>query len=192
MIDSAWGPFLFDTSSESWLGRQRSEAVQIWWSGYLARHQVHVSAATVIERVRGYGLLWRACPESDRARIEKARLAYLRQGRHVWPIDAAVAVIAGEIIALVPNPPTPPVRGHKAAESRVDRLARWRFDVIIAATAIARNIRLVHNNPGDFEAIREAMEWEPVRFPGLGPLSLVRCGSLIPEQADCSMIGTCG
>jgi hypothetical protein len=57
-------------------------------------------------------------------------------------------------------------------------LVRWRFDALIAATALVAGMRLVHNNPADFESIRSAIECDPERFPNLGPLNLIRCGSL--------------
>jgi predicted nucleic acid-binding protein len=60
------------------------------------------------------------------------------------------------------------------AESRQERLARWRFDGMIAATALVARMPLFHNNAADFEAIRSAIE----RFPNLGPLELIRCALL--------------
>jgi len=71
--------------------------------------------------------------------------------------------VAGEIMALTPDPPTPPRRSHRLAESRQERLARWRFDGMIAATALL--VRAIERAPG--------------RFPKLGPLELVRCTSLV-------------
>ena len=94
------------------------------------------------------------------------------------PVDSAVAVVAGEIMALIPEPPTPPRRSHRLAESRQERLARWRFDGLIAATALAAGIPLVHNSAVDFEAIRGAIERSPERFPRLGPLELISCARL--------------
>jgi hypothetical protein len=81
-------------------------------------------------------------------------------------------------MALLPEPPTPPKRSHKLAESRQERLARWRFDALIAGTALVSKLVLIHNNTSDFEAIRSAMEVSPERFPRLGPLQLIRCGAL--------------
>jgi len=49
---------------------------------------------------------------------------------------------------------------------------------MIAATALVTRLALVHNNAGDFEAIRSAVERSPERFPNLGPLELIRCLSL--------------
>jgi hypothetical protein len=44
---------------------------------------------------------------------------------------------------------------------------------MIAATALAADMPLVHHNPRDFETIRMAIETSPERFPTLGPLNLV-------------------
>ena len=103
MTDPASGPFLFDTSGESWLARAQQAAVQNWLRRYLALHQVHVSAVTVLERSRGYALLWRSVPEERRSAIETARVAYLGLLGRVWPLDTATAVVAGEIMALIRN-----------------------------------------------------------------------------------------
>ena len=179
MVHSAFGPFLFDTSAESWLARAEHSAVRDWMREYLSRHRVQISAVTVLERVRGYSLLWRRAPADRRGRIETARVAYLSELGAVWPLDGAVAVVAGEIMALLPDPPTPPRRSHHLAESRQERLARWRFDGMIAATALIARMPLVHNNAADFESIRSAIERSPGRFPNLGPLELIRCASLV-------------
>jgi predicted nucleic acid-binding protein len=178
MIHPDSGPFLFDTSAESWLARAERSEVLDWVREYLSRHQINVSAITVLERVRGYSLLWRRAGEDRRERIEAARVAYLDALGRVWPLDGAIAAVAGEIMALLPDPPTPPQRSHRLAESRQERLARWRFDSIIAATALVTKMPLVHNNAADFETIRSGIERSPERFPHLGPLELIRCSSL--------------
>ncbi len=160
MIDPAAGPFLFDTSAEGWLARGNGDTTA-WLRRYLRIHSVSVSAATVIERVRGYSTLWRRAVPEARTGVEAARVAYLSRLANVLPIDAAVAIVAGEIMALVPDPPTPPRRSHRLAESRQDRLARLRFDGIVAATALVNGMPLIHNNAADFEAIRGAIETDP-------------------------------
>src|ERR1039457_6160561 len=177
MIDPAWGPFLFDTSAESWLARTREPGLERWFAEYLSRHPVHVSAVTVVERIRGYALLWQRA-RAGRAEVEAARIAYRAGHGRVWPPDGAISIVAGEIMALLPDPPTPPRRAHKLVESRQERLVRWRFDVMIAATALVAGMPLIHNNPADFESIRSAIERTPGRFPKLGPLQPIRCASL--------------
>ncbi len=178
MVNPASGPFLFDTGAESWLGRAERPEARHWMREYLSHDEIYISAVTVLERIRGYSLLWRRAAEGNRERIEAARVAYLSTLGRVWPLDGAVAVVAGEIMALVPDPPTPPRRRHQLAESRQERLARWRFDGMIAATALVARMPLIHNNAGDFEGIRSAIELSPERFPNLGPLELIRCASL--------------
>jgi predicted nucleic acid-binding protein len=147
---------------------------------YLARHQLYTSAVTVLERSRGYSLLYRRAPENKKESIESARVAYFSGLGRVWPLDEAVAAVAGEIMALLPEPPTPARRSHLLAESRADRLSRWRFDCMIAATALVARLPLIHNNAADFEPIRSAIERSPHRFPDLGPLELIRCQRLQP------------
>lgn len=179
MIDPASGPFLFDTSAESWLARTQHSELLTWLRTYLSHHPLHVSAVTVLERIRGYSLLWRRADAGRKDRVESARIAYLGALGPVWPLDGAVAVVAGEIMSLLPDPPTPPKRSHHLAESRQERLSRWRFDGMIAATALVSKMRLIHNNAADFEAVRSAIERSPARFPKLGPLELIRCASLV-------------
>lgn len=175
MINPGWGPFLFDTSAESWFTRVSEPDTANWWREYLRRHPVHVSAITVFERIRGYAMLWRAADQGRRLAIDAARLAYLEAARRVWPLDTATAAIAGEIAALIPEPPTAPKRSHRLLESRTERLTRWRFDGMIAATALVTGMTLIHNNATDFEAIRGGIEGDPRRFPQIGPLNLIRC-----------------
>jgi predicted nucleic acid-binding protein len=179
MVDPASGPFLFDTSAESWLARSHDAEVKGWFRDYLSIHRVHVSAVTVVERIRGYALLSRRAKQNRREAIEAARVAYLSELGRVWPLDGAIGIVAGEVMALLPNPPTPPRRAHQLAESRQERLVRWRFDGMIAATALVTRMTLIHNNAGDFESIRGAIERSPERFPEMGPLDLIRCGSLV-------------
>lgn len=179
MISPAWGPFLFDTSAESWLARSHNSAVNSWFGEYLSLHPVHVSAITIAERIRGYAILAQRANGVEREATEVARIAYLSEIGQVWPLDRAAGLVAGEIMALLPQPPTPPRRTHKLVESRQDRLVRWRFDCMIAATALVAGMALIHNNPSDFESIRRAIEISPQRFPGLGPLQPIRCDSLI-------------
>ena len=179
MLDPAAGPFLFDTSAENWLARSQDPPVQAWLKNYLARHSIHVSSITVLERMRGYALLMSLATGPRQEQIDSARHAYLRALGYVWPVTGSVAILAAEIMALLPAPPTPPRRAHRLAESRAERLARWRFDTMIAATALVSEMTLIHNNAADLEAIRSAIEVSPARFHGTGPLKLIRCASLV-------------
>jgi predicted nucleic acid-binding protein len=179
MLAPASGPFLFDTRAESLLAKSHDSVLREWFRKYLSLYPVHVSSITVIERIRGYAAVARRSAVRRQGAVEAARTAYLSHLGYVWPVDAAVGVVAAEIMALLPQPPPAPRRTHKLAESRQERLARWRFDCIIAATALVAAMVLIHNNPADFESIRGAIERSPERFPKLGPLELVRCESLV-------------
>jgi predicted nucleic acid-binding protein len=123
-------------------------------------------------------MLWRTADERRRPAIEAARVAYFDAARRVWSVDTATAAVAGEIAALIANLPTPPKRAHGFAESRPERLARWRFDGIIAATGLVTRMTIVHNNATDFEAIRNAIGSNLERFSSLGPLKLIRCSAI--------------
>ncbi len=179
MLDPATGPFLFDTSAERWFTKQDTFEARRWFLSYVAQHAIHVSSITVFERARGYALLWQQADGKRRGEIERARLAYVNDPGQVWPVDKLVANVGAEICAMIPQPPTAPKRTHRAVESRQDRLARWRSDILIASTALAADMLLIHNNAADFEAIRSAIEREPQRFPELGPLRLMRCASVV-------------
>jgi len=134
---------------------------------------MHVSVITVLERMRGFALLLQRAAPQRRTDIESARQAYLDSLGPVRPVDASVALFAAELAAMLPQPPTPLRRSHRVAESRQERLFRWRCDILIAATALVAGMPLVHHNPQDFETIRMAIETSPQRFPTLGPLNLV-------------------
>jgi len=134
---------------------------------------MHVCAITVLERVQGYALLLTRTAPEQRADIESARQFYLDSPGKVWPVDSGVALLAGELAALLPQPPSTPKRSHRITEVRQERLVRWRNDILIAATALVAGMSLVHHNPRDFETIRMAIETSPQRFPALGPLNLI-------------------
>ena len=175
MTTATSGPLLFDTSAESWFARTQDPQVAAWWRYHLQQEAVYISAITMLERIRGYSMLWRSADPDRRLLIESARLAYLESHRIVLPVDTATSLVAGELMALLADPPTPPKRTHRRAESKSERLSRWRFDIMIAATAMVNGMTLVHNNPADFEMIRGGVETHPERFPTAGPLNLVRC-----------------
>jgi predicted nucleic acid-binding protein len=177
MLDPKSGPFLFDTSAEGWF--KRTPLGREWLSAYVEYHPVHVSSITVFERLRGYALLWRKADAERQLKIDQARTEYLQHTGTIWPLDMPVATVAAEIAALLPTPPSPARRAHRIAEGKQDRLARWRADTMIAATALATGMLLLHNNAADFETIRGAIERDPTRFPALGPLHLMRCESAL-------------
>ena len=58
-------------------------------------------------------------------------------------------------------------------------MSRWRFDAMIACSALVTGLPLVHNNAADFETVRSAIELSPERFPGMGSLSLIRVGRVL-------------
>lgn len=177
MIDPATGPFLFDTSVTSYFARTAERAEQEWLRAYLSLHPVQTSVITVLERLRGYALALERAPPLRRPAIETGRAEYLRSldtpGTVVVPLMTAMVVVGGQLMALSPAPPSPPRRSHRLAESRQERLSRWRFDILIAATALVAGLPLVHHNPEDFESLRGAVERWPDRFPGVGPLHLI-------------------
>jgi hypothetical protein len=57
MVDPALGPFLFDTSAESWFARADDPGATDWMRAYLSRHEVHVSVERAPERFPGLGPL---------------------------------------------------------------------------------------------------------------------------------------
>jgi predicted nucleic acid-binding protein len=159
--------------------RSPKPEVREWVRRYLRFYPIVVSSVTVMERVRGYAVVWREATEERRDSIDAARVAYLQSLGRVLPVDSAIAATAGEILSLFPNPPTPPRQAGRFTESVGERLARWQFECTVAATALVAQMRLVHNNPVDFEAIRGAVEIWPERFPQLGSLQLVSCTTLV-------------
>jgi predicted nucleic acid-binding protein len=78
----------------------------------------------------------------------------------VGPLDSAVALVSGEIMALLDI--NLPNRDQSVK-------SRWRINCVPAATALIAGLPLVHNNADNFEPIRSAIERSPQRFPKLGP-----------------------
>jgi predicted nucleic acid-binding protein len=176
MTPALFGSAMFDTSAQSYFARYPDESARQWLTAYLRQFRLHLCPLTVVERMRGYWtLLLRRMP-SMQQEVEQAMAEYLihlRDDCNVLPFDTDCAQISAELMALHPSPPSPPPRRHRAQESRQDRLSRWRFDIMIAATALIHNLPLIHNNPQDFEPLRAVIERLPERFPGVGPLNLI-------------------
>jgi predicted nucleic acid-binding protein len=175
VIEPESGPFLFDTSAQSYLSSSSSATEQQWMTAYSRLFPVHVSVITVIERMRGYSLATSRGEATLAGVMGKTAEIYLASLRstEVLPLTLGVAPVAAQLMALFPNTPTPPRRSHRLAESRQDRISRWRFDIMIAATALVHDMPLIHNNPQDFEPMRALIETVPERFPGVGPLNLI-------------------
>jgi predicted nucleic acid-binding protein len=174
MTDPASGPFLFDTSAESYLGRPPSDAEARWLANYT--FPMYVAVPSVMERARGYYIAIESAAADRRAEIQHNMLQYihtLNAGTRVLNLTVSIALLAAQLMSLSPHPPSPPRHSHQATESRQDRLSRWRFDIMIAATALVHNLPLIHNNPQDFEPLRMVIELLPERFPGVGPLNLI-------------------
>ena len=115
---------------------------------------MHVSAITVMERMRGFALLLERDAPERRTDVEVTRQDYLDSLGIVIPVDATVALYAAELSVLFPQPPSSTKRSHRVVEVRQERLFRWRCDILIAATALVAAMPLVHHNPRDFETIR--------------------------------------
>jgi hypothetical protein len=77
VIDPASGPFIFDTSAESWLEQPGDSEFSRWISAYLSHHSIHVYAITVLERVRGYSSVWQRSAGQKRHIVESAQAEYL-------------------------------------------------------------------------------------------------------------------
>lgn len=170
------GAAVFDTSAQSYFARQADTAALEWFTVYCGQFRIHLSPLTVLERMRGYWTMLKSCAATGQHEIERAIQEYLRHLNdycEVLNFTARCAMISAALMALHPDPPSPTRRSHRVRESRQERLSRWRFDVMIAATALVYNLPLIHNNPQDFETLRALIEKMPERFPGVGPLNLI-------------------
>jgi len=104
-------------------------------------------------------------------------MAYMQSVRvspsRVLDLTVTVGLLSAQLMSMLPTPPTPPAHSHRLTESRQDRLSRWRYDIMIAATALVHVMPIIHNNPQDFEPMLALIETVPERFPGVGPLNLI-------------------
>jgi len=160
VIDREGEPFLFDTSADSYLTRTREPLEREWLRSYLKRFPIQVSVITVVDRLRGYALVVGRCEPRRRRQWQAEREHNVLAG--IPPADGSSA---GGLVARG-WPPSVRQRPRR-------RQVRWRFDILIAATALARRLPLLHNNPQDFETLRAVVERFAERFPGVGPLGLL-------------------
>ncbi len=83
LVEPAFGPYLFDTSAECWLERSTDLAAQQWLGIYSGGHALHVSAITVMERMRGYSLAIEKATSVRRVQISLDRDTYLADRRQL-------------------------------------------------------------------------------------------------------------
>lgn len=174
MVDPASGPFLFDTSAESWLGRAGETGV--------ACMVARVLVASRDTACRGHdnrtdSRLWSSVEGGGQA--GSARQLPRKSGASVAVRCCCRGGLQRDYDVTTGSPPAPPRQSHQLTESRQERLTRWRFDTMIAATALVFKMPLIHNDTTDFEAIPSAIERSPQRFSKLGPLALICCGALV-------------
>ncbi len=107
--------------------------------------------ATAVHEV-AYGLAQMDDPRAAamlaliRASIEVGALTVL-------PFDAAAAILAGEVLALRPDPPPAPRDRRQRARRRI----AWHMDVHIAATAYVHGYGVRTANVSDHMAVGEAI-----------------------------------
>ena len=168
---------MFDTSAQTYLARTTDAPEAAWRDAYAQVFPLCVSVMTVLERMRGYLLAEVNAEPSRRALMAQRTREYLRSvgsgGTNVLEFTTRAAGVSAQLMALLLTAPSPPQHSHRMVESRQDRLSRWRFDIMIAATALVDGLPLIHNNPQDFEPLRGLIERLPERFPGVGPLNLI-------------------
>jgi len=176
MIHPAAGPCLFDVSAETWLLRGAGAAPAAWLRRYLDCFPMNVAVTSVTDRLRGYAMLLEreGVEVTAVGRCRDAYLESLNAGRvRVLPLTPREAAWAAQLLVLVPFAPTAPHRLGHAAESRPDRLARWRSQLLVAATALGYGLPLVHCNLRDFAPLAALAARFPERFPGGRRLVLV-------------------
>jgi len=78
VIDPLSGPFVFDTSAQSYLARTMDAAEAAWRDAYAQVFPLFVSAITVLERTRGHVLAEVNAEPSRRAFMAQRTREYLR------------------------------------------------------------------------------------------------------------------
>lgn len=173
MMAHSAGPCIFETRALGYLARTADPAPARWFRRYADLYPVFLAPATVTEQMRGYALLAERAEPERLAAIEAARGSYLERlasgAAAVVLAGAAEALVAAQLAVLVPFSPNPPQRKGFLAESRQDRLARWRFEIAIAASALGAGMPLVHDSPADYAPVAGLVERFPERFPGIAP-----------------------
>jgi hypothetical protein len=117
---------------------------------------------------------WNGRGHCDGPAIEAGRAEYLRSldtpGTVVVPLMTAMVVVGGQLMALSPAPPSPPRRSHRLAESRQERLCRWRFAGALGSVAGRRLF-----------ADTSSAAFTPGAARGLGYLLFVRDQTLVAQ-----------
>ena len=104
MTDPASGPFLFDTSAESYLGRPPSEAEADWFVQYTVSFPMYVAVPSVMERARGYYIAIDSADPVRRAEIRHRMLKYIHSvetGSRVLNLTVPIALVAAQLMSLV-------------------------------------------------------------------------------------------
>lgn len=171
MMAPSASPCIFETAALGYLARTEERGPARWFRRYVDLYPVFLAPATVTEQMRGYALLAEGAVPERLPAIEAARDSYLERlasgAAAVVPTGAAEALVAAQLAVLVPFSPSAPRRKGFFAESRQDRLARWRSQISIAASALAAGMPLVHDSPGDYAPVTALVERFPERFPGV-------------------------
>jgi predicted nucleic acid-binding protein len=115
--------------------------------GFRSGEVVSVAAPTVMETVRGV-VASRSKSRGAEAWLEKLTTSDFVE---VLPVDRHAAVVAGQLRALHPTPPTRVRRKGVKPEQR----ASWVLDIQIAACAWTHGRRLATHNVRDFECLSE-------------------------------------
>jgi predicted nucleic acid-binding protein len=118
-----------------------------------ADHAIRLPAPAVQEVTRG---LYAHARENPRFRLRIAAFErFVADPRtEVLPFDGTSALLAGEILARLPHPPTGP---HRRRGTRSRQRAAWALDVQIAACAFAAGYGILTENVHDFGVLRDVI-----------------------------------